>query len=245
MLCRVLTVAALVLTVTLGWLLEFKWLVVRQVTCYLEDQSPCSTKLTAALSPYSGLPLFSPELKSFNQQLPTRTQGYRLLRQSQTWFGQLTFVFAAKPPLVSLANPGTQDWLLITDDGTFISQTNQPPAGTTKVTYAASYQPQAANLPLPLTAFIAALVNQLHLKGVPVATMQIFHDQVIAGSLPDQKTALFSAAQPVSRQVASLQLILTKATMDPNLPVIDVRYEKPVLRAAIPGQTSLSIESNH
>lgn len=238
--------ATLIICISLiiaGYLVQFNLLVVRQINCRLSTADLCPESEIAILSALQGQPLLSPLFKELESWYLPKSRGYQLQTESWSLGGVLNITLTPKNPIMSLKTPSGRSWLEIASDGTLIKEVDDPRPGTVKILYAATYQPEKSLPASKLLNSLIDLVFSLSAKGIPVDTITLYHDTVIAAQLPDNKQAVFSASEPISRQVASLQVILTKATMSKETPVIDVRFDKPVLRAALPGQTSVSIHS--
>lgn len=228
--------------IILAYVLQFKVFVVRKVNCSL-DGGACPDNLISSLDRlYLGQPLFSPALSSLNQSLTQFLKVYHLKQAEVNYQGQLTADFTPKPPLLSLFNSETQSWISVAADGTFLDVLQAPIANTTVINFAPTYVTDPNFKTIELMSYLSALVGSLADVGIRLPAMKIYQNTVIAADLPNDFQVLFSAGSPLPRQVASLQLILAKATINESTPIIDVRFDKPVLRQVIPGQSSVILQ---
>jgi cell division septal protein FtsQ len=69
---------------------------------------------------------------------------------------------------------------------------------------------------------------------VSVKSFEVIDQFTLEASLTGGYIALFNPQGDVSRQVATLQAIFKAATMNPQLPYIDVRFDKPVFKPLVP-----------
>jgi hypothetical protein len=96
--------------------------------------------------------------------------------------------------------------------------------------------PQAAGLRIgdrisdSTLSFGLRLITLLSQSFINTSQISLLSDRLITVTLAEGKTALFTTHYDLTRQVTSLQLILSKSTIATDYPVIDVRYEQPVLR---------------
>lgn len=231
-----------VLIVVTGLWLEFRFFVVKNISCQINQGEPCPTQVTGLISKYQGMSYFSPRLTQLPARLASAFPGLVLEKYELDFPHSYSFFFKTLPPFISLQEPQAETWLYLSQDGAFIGSGPLPAPETSQVRYGSTYRSPTDSVDQPPMPFIISLVNQLARLGIPIQQLTILDKQLLTLTLPDDKLALFSVSQPVSRQVASLQVILTKATMSHETPVIDVRFDPPVLRVALPVHTSVDVK---
>lgn len=230
--------------ITWGLIVQKKILVVKKINCSVAQTQPCPESIAASLNQkLLHQSIFSPLIDKLDSFLNSEVKGYAPKTVQLGLGGDLIIDLVPKSPILSLQDPVKSTWILIADDGTFVSEASQSGIGTVAVSYSPTYQ---ENRDLPISVLVnhlAELVRSLSNYGVPITQIILYQNSVITGTLPNNRLAIFSALEPISRQVASLQLILSKATISKDTPVIDVRFAKPVLRQALPVQSSVELRS--
>jgi hypothetical protein len=85
----------------------------------------------------------------------------------------------------------------------------------------------------PTINFALDLIEQLDTSFIPFDSIMVENPETLLVTLESGHIAVFSSALEVSRQLTSLQVILTKAKIDQEVRYLDVRFDQPVLRSKL------------
>jgi hypothetical protein len=206
------------------------WHIQSHICTYFE-QAPCPDIIEAELSNYNGknILLFSPDL------LEQKLLAVEPRAKSVNVFVQLPHIiqveFMQEDLLANVKIATNSASLLVSNSYIVTSQSLTPNARIPEVIY-----PQGNVLRMgdkitdsPL-AFSLQIIQELTESFINIHRVIVYSDRLILVDLSKNRQAIFTTHADLSWQVTSLQLILSKATISQDMPVIDVRYEQPVLR---------------
>ncbi|OGV94627.1 hypothetical protein A3A66_01240 [Microgenomates group bacterium RIFCSPLOWO2_01_FULL_46_13] len=213
-----------------GYLWWSPWLRIQTIECKEAGKSECSEVVWAEAKQYLGHHTFLLKPEALEERLlsvnPRFTKVAVEPQLPQTLVVNINYSQAA----AMLVTSGNEQGLVVDETGKVVgmekSSTSQLPIITVPVLDEVVIG-NTIKEPTHLAALV--LIQELNERLMTFEHLEVVVNGEIRLRLPGGKIAIFSAGSDLSRQVTSLQLILTKATID-KYREIDLRFEHPVLR---------------
>lgn len=221
----------LIISTALIILLQSDYWHIKSHTCTYFQDAPCPDIIEAELTNYYGKNIlsFSPYL--LKHKLLAVEPRAKNVNVSVQFPHTIQIKFVQEDLLANVKIATNSASLLVSNSYVVTGQSYTPNARIPEVIY-----PQAINLRMgdkitnsPLE-FSLKIIQDLTESFIDIHRVIVYSDRLILVDLPKNRQAIFTTHADLSRQVTSLQLILSKATIAQDMPVIDVRYEQPVLR---------------
>lgn len=202
-----------------------------QISCLNQDEKECDPVVMAELNRHKGESTFLINTKDIKQKLINANPAYRDINVLAKLPKLLIVTMTDKSEYSNLkvaSNSGSfivDQNLRIVDESTKESGTIFTIIAPEAVQYGVGDQ-----ITDPTIIKSYEIARQLKKKYINFENIIITSPTMIIAVLPDGKKVLFTTTKDISRQVTSLQLILSKATITPEPREIDVRFDKPVLK---------------
>ena len=201
-----------------------------QVVCH-SDGEPCSDAYTTTIN--EALPH---SLLFFNQSHINNA----LVKQFPELATPITFAFmppstitttlSTRKPVALVSFPTSVVPRAYSLEGVPIPlSTHQPALSQIKFLYSPSIE-SGGIITSQADRNILLFVHEATTQGIFFSTVNVATAFEAHLSLNGSYWVIANPSQPHTRQLTTLQLILSQATMNPQLPVIDVRYTQPVLK---------------
>jgi hypothetical protein len=224
-------VISLVFIIALAFLLRSDMFRLRQYTCTYLDQAPCPPQVTAEIDKQLGTSIFLFSPQNLRQKLLQAIPQTETIDITVSWPDSVDLTFTSSELLANLQSATNSASLTIAANRIIIDYQALP-----DTTLPVIISPAVASLRVgdkatdPALEYSLSLITTLKDHYIKAHILDSSDPTAIIVSLNDGFQAIFNHHRDLSRQVTSLQLILSKATIDPDLRIIDVRYDQPVLR---------------
>jgi hypothetical protein len=203
----------------------------KTVICQDETGAVCPPKLMQVMAEYQHHSLFKLSPGLIKTRLETDFPELQVLSQKIIWPNTYQLNLAPRLVAFQIQKTPAEPMVLIDNSGKVIGFDQNPPTNQDYIVY-----PNLPGVQLgesvddPLILFAFRLVSAL--SKTQIAHQRIFLEtpNTVTVELNQGKSVLFSNNQDLSRQVTSLQAILSLPTMQEGLTTIDLRFQKPVLR---------------
>jgi hypothetical protein len=221
----------LVLIIAIILFLFSSYFDIKSHTCkYLDDQ-PCPQIIEAELDRFHHTSIFNFSPAALKQKLLAVDPRSERIDIKITFPHAFSVSFYPQTLLANIKVATNSANLLVSRQKVITGQSTNPQPNLPVIIY-----PQAINLRIgdlvsdtPLS-FTLDLLQALEKSFINISQIYLYSDKLILAQIDRDKQAIFTTHSELSRQVTSLQLILSKATIMKDLPVIDVRFDQPVLR---------------
>jgi len=222
----------LVVWLLVVFFLKSPWFAISHITC-IEAQSSCPEEIIAELGKYQGRPTLLTDPDEIKSGLNYILNGKSVEKVQVTLPSTLSVEINPHVPLANITNAQKKQWLLLKSDY-FLHELNEAVPGIPVIIVAPQVPVTVGDdvKDNPVGKTYNALREMAGKSIIPEAVYIVSADD-IRFKLDQDKIALLSANKDISRQVTTLQLILLKATMDTSRPVIDVRFDRPVLKPGL------------
>lgn len=203
-----------------GWLLFGPLLRIRQIFCQVATD-PCPAPVWTELNQLENRPLVLLNINTLKTKLASLYPTASTVAVTRLLPRALRIEISLRFPAAQIKSaPASADVIVVDDQG--ITLTSSPSADLPLLI---THLPRS-----PLTLAAIKLARLLQDSYLPFAYLSVNTDQsFIEAYLPSGQRIRFSSQKDLSTQVRSLQLILRQATINPSLPIIDLRFDRPIL----------------
>jgi hypothetical protein len=203
----------------------------RRVDCQNQANQPCDPNVVAELKSHLGRSIFTIPGKDITAKIEAANPAYQQVIITAKLPDLLTVRMVDREEYALLKSASTSAALVINQNLLVVAKSIAPPTGTFLVISDRALQVGVGDY-LSDQALVAAFsLGRLLTKAyIPTQYFNLVTPDYLLVLLADGKQAVFSTTLDLSRQVTSLQLILQKATIQKEPRVIDLRFDKPVLK---------------
>lgn len=201
---------------------------VHTISCTLDVNSACPEEIVAELQHMTGQSLITLHPEPIGEKIRTAMPSIQSIRFTKKLPGTLEASLTSSPLAYVLALSPIPPFFLINEGGIAIASTQEKPE---RIVRSHAVQTLAIGGRLPEEMHQAVLAIQMELKkmSLPVAEIEYVSGDEIVLYVSDDRRAVLSAAA-INTQLATLQQILSEATMSQENRVIDLRFAHPVFR---------------
>jgi cell division septal protein FtsQ len=202
------------------------------INCYQGPTQPCSQKIYGYLQSYYGTSLLSlspSQIRLYLKQLDPQIDQVAVKLN----FPHTLTVNLSQTPLIAQIQTATNSGILLVNQNNFTSLSQQPSSKLPLIISPYTHLNSGESVTHQELLFAINLVRILQNNAISFTSLTVNSPTQIIADLKSGRAAVFSSQSDLSRQVTSLQLILSESTINPALPVIDVRFKKPVLKPSI------------
>ena len=219
------------LVICLYGLFSGPWLRLEQINCQYTDQSPCETVILAELLKYRHQFLLFINPAKIRQKLTSALPDSRQINVNLILPKTLTVTINRESPWITIKLSSSNVFYLTGRNLRIISQSTDAPA-TLPVISLSGIEVLTVGQTISDPSLIAAasILDLLTAADIPVMSIKIISADEIVCIFPDHRQGIFTGLKDLSRQVTALQLVLLKTTINSSLPIIDVRFDKPILK---------------
>ena len=205
---------------------------INRVTCVDSNNLICNEVVMAELNRYKGEHTFLVETVEIANKIENANATYDNVRIEARLPDELIAFIDQKIAQVSL-QVATQSAALVVDEKMIvIERRDSLVQGSdriiTRSAGSLTIGDQVSDKP---TIWAVSLLTELKEQFVPFSLIRVIDYSTVVVELRDGRETWFLVGKDVVRQVTSLQLILSKATIQPLPSIIDLRFEEPVLRS--------------
>lgn len=203
-----------------GWLLLGPLLRVRQIFCQVATD-PCPAPVWAELNQLENRPLLLLNINTLKTKLASLYPTASTVAVTRLLPRAMRIEISLRLPAAQIKSaPTSADVIVVDDQG--VTLTALPSADLPIL---------ITSLPRsPLTLAAIKLARLLKDSYLPFVYLSVNADQsFIEAYLPSGQRIRFSSQKDSFAQVRSLQLILRQATINQSLPIIDLRFDRPIL----------------
>lgn len=221
----------LTIIISLTYILFSPWLRVQYINCHYFNHQPCPSEIQAELQKHQHQPILFLSINDLVSRLSTGLPQVSQVNIDIHLPQTLSASFETQPLYANIQTSSSSASLIVSRQYQVIHILETPDSTLPSITYDKATDITISDqITDPALLFALDLIDQLNQHYLPVKPIFIYSPQEIALDLPHNQLALFDSQQDITRQVTSLQSILSKATIDSSLPVIDLRYNQPVLK---------------
>lgn len=223
----------LVIVLALGTYALFKgnYFRLSEITCKNHQGETCDEVVLAELSNHKGKSVFNINTKAIKEKLQKANPAYQDIAVLVKLPNILTVTMRDKVDYANLKVASSSAVFLVDQNLLIVNKTDNPTRGifTIIAESAAQYGvgDQITDDTLVKTFNLVELLRKNYLQFSEITVSS--PTKVIVG-LPEGKRAIFTTTRDLPRQVTSLQLILSKATIAKEPQEYDMRFDKPVLK---------------
>lgn len=217
--------------ITVASFFTLQELKLQRVRCSMSSGNTCPAPIIAQLESLTNHSLLTLDLAMLRDQIyAVYPQVSRIDIQSR--FPQELHVnIHTKANAAALKTGPETTALVVASDNTITELTDQPNPDYPVILYAQAEKFAVGETITDQAAlFSLSLASTLKEGFISFSQVKIQDPETITVQLDEGFTAVFSSALDVSRQVNTLQLILSKAKIDQTTPIIDLRFKQPVLK---------------
>lgn len=206
----------------------------RHLNCSFDLNQPCPLVIIRDLEHYLSKPtlrLNPTDLKTKYLNLIPEVEAVEL---AILFPHTLNINFSTTQPIAAVMTAPDSPALLISSSHIAQSVVDELPPGTYLIIYPEAYRISLGDaIEDPALKFALQLGSSLEASSISLKDIEIISQDTILANLEMGSVAIFTSLIDLDRQLTSLQLILSKATIDPGYRFIDVRFDEPVLRRTL------------
>ncbi|MFC1653939.1 FtsQ-type POTRA domain-containing protein [Patescibacteria group bacterium] len=215
----------------ISWSLTSSFFRINVIECSTATDKPCDQEVLAELNRYKGQSTFLVNTKKIENKIASANPTYSGISVTARLPNIISINMDSKKTYANLKVASKSATLIVDQDLFVVSKQPKPTPGAFTIISKDIYTLGVGDKiedELTLSAFSIAeefVKNYLSFEEVNVVSKT----EIII-KISGEKTAIITSTEDVPRQVTSLQLILSKATISPEPRIYDMRFDKPVLK---------------
>ena len=202
-----------------------------QVTCENHEGKICDEVVIAELGSHKGESIFNINTKAIKSELQKASPAYQDIVVLVKLPNMLVVTMRDKVDYANLKVASNSAVFLVDPNLLIVNKTDIPTKGNFTIVAESAVQygvgDKITDDTLVKTFELVELFRKNYLQFNEII---VSSPTSIIVSLPEGKRAIFTTTRDLPRQVTSLQLILSKATIAKEPQVYDMRFDKPVLK---------------
>lgn len=204
---------------------------IKTVLCTNQDNNACDEVVTAELATHLAESIFTVNTKNIKQELEKANPAYQEVSVIAKLPNRLEVTMIDKVEYANLKIASNSATLLVDKNLLIVEKLPVAKSGIFTIIAQNAGSLGVGDIITDKTIVGAfKIAEELKKSYLAFSTITINSPTYIAVDLPEEKKAVFTVTKDISRQVTSLQLILTKATIAKEPQVYDMRFDKPVLK---------------
>jgi hypothetical protein len=213
------------------WLFTGDYFRVSKITCENQQGKTCDEVVMAELGSHRGESIFAVHTKAIKNKLEKASPAYQEVVVLAKLPNLLSVTMRDKVDYANLKVASNSAVFLVDQNLLIVNKTDAPTRGifTIIAENAQKYGvgDQITDETLVKTFDLVELLRKSYLQFDEIT---VSSPTMVIVTLPEGKRALFTTTRDLPRQVTSLQLILSKATIAKEPQEYDMRFDKPVLK---------------
>jgi hypothetical protein len=214
----------------IGYLWFSDYLKVNETYCVTASGSDCDSVVIAEIDRLKGTHTFLVKVDELKSKSVKANPAYSKVRVEVEFPGTVRVWIEGKNPVAFLKSATESAALMVDEDYRVVERVEKVERGSLEILSdttiglgvgdVVEYEP---------ILFAIELGGRLEENFISVKLIKV-SEEGIEVTLMNDRLAIFDLRKDVTRQVTSLQLILSKATISPEPQIIDLRFDKPVLK---------------
>lgn len=232
-------VSVLVIIIAISWLIFGSFFNLTNIVCQEVSGGPCSNQVLSALNQFAHRSIFTLSSTRVIQTVMTADPNTAEVRFSVKLPNTVSIIITPISPVAQFTFDDPQSApLIVSGTGKELAQAG---SNLPQISVDRSFNRPSLIKQSDLINFTIELLHSLNSTFIKYDKVSLADTNTVKIQLPDNRTAVFSPHQPATRQVTTLQSILSAATIKTDNPIIDVRFNDPVLKPLHTASQSASI----
>jgi ribosomal protein L23 len=204
---------------------------IQNIECVSLNQAPCDPNVVAELNRHINKLIFTVNTQEIKEKIKKADPIYSGVEIEAILPNTLKVTMNKKDFFANLQVSSNSASLIIDQDQIVVDKQPFPTPGTFTIIVSSADQYSVGDRLIDSNTLIAfEVADALRINYLSFNQIYFISNTEIIISLHDDKTAIVTGVGDISRQVTSLQLILSKATISPEPRVFDMRFDMPVLK---------------
>ena len=204
---------------------------IQNIECSSLNETPCDQNVVAELSRHKNELIFTTNTQEIEEKIKKADPIYSGVEISVILPNTLKAIMNKKDFFANLQVSSNSASLIVDQDQVVVDKQPFPTPGTFSIISSSANQYVVGDKILDSNTLIAfEVASELRRNYLSFNQIYFISSNEIIISLHDNKTAIVTGVGDIPRQVTSLQLILSKATISPEPRTIDMRFDMPVLK---------------
>ena len=215
----------------LYWVFSSSFFTIKNIECDTQNKIPCDQNILAEIETHKGSLIFTTNTKSIEEKIKKADPIYSGLKIIAILPNTLKISMDRINYFANLKVSTDSASLIVDINKVVIDKQPSPTPGTFSIISSTASQYSVGDkISDPNTLLAFKIADELKRNYLTFTQINILSPTEITVDLNDDKTAILTSTQDMSRQVTSLQLILSKATISPEPQIFDMRFGMPVLK---------------
>ena len=204
---------------------------IQNIECSSLNKTPCDQNVIAELNKHKDKLIFTTNTHEIEEKIKRADPIYSGVEINAILPNTLKASMNKKDFFANLQVSTNSASLIIDQDQVVVDKQPSPTPGTFSIISSAANQYVVGDkISDPNTLIAFEIASELRRNYLSFNQIYFVSNNEIIISLHQDKTAIVTSVEDISRQVTSLQLILSKATISPEPRIIDMRFDMPVLK---------------
>lgn len=202
-----------------------------KISCINQEEKECDPVVMAELENHRGRSIFTINTKSIEEKLEKANPSFQNVAVVTKLPHELIVTMVDKVEYTHLKIASSSAIFLVDQNLRIVDKTQNPNAGKFTIqTEKASEYGVGDRIEDDVLVKVFELGRLLQMNYLSFSLITVGSPTYVVIDLPESKKAVFTTTKDLSRQVTSLQLILSKATITKEPREYDMRFDKPVLK---------------
>lgn len=203
---------------------------IKNISCSYFNASVCPEAVMAELNKYQNQSTLFLNTSTLKSRLLSAIPESEEIIIKKSLPQSLQVAFTAQSPLLNLKIATNSAALVLSRQNRIVNQTVEPDPNLTTIIYKEAATMRVGDLVNdPVINFVSRALPLIQ-NIFPTSLVTVISPQEIIFKGDNGKKVIMTSIDSPTRQVTTLQLILSEDTMSSDFTVIDIRFEKPVLR---------------
>jgi cell division septal protein FtsQ len=203
------------------------------LSCQMTNGETCPAIVIAELSQAQNQPIFLTDTDIIRQKIISTVPSVKRVEVHTRLPNQIDVTLYPAEIFASLRSENSLNALLVTSDLRVVETASDSLADKPVIITAnASELSLGDYVDAQALLFTRDLIMHLQSQYLSPTRLSIMNEEEIVVNFKEGFTGVFSPNLDVTRQVTTLQLILSEVTINQSIPIIDVRFQNPVLKPA-------------
>lgn len=204
---------------------------IQNIECSSLNETPCDQNVIAELNRHQGELIFTTNIHEIEEKIKKADPIYSGVEINAILPNTLKASMNKKDFFANLQVSTNSASLIVDQDQVVVDKQPFPTPGTFSIiSNSANQYVVGDKISDPDTLIAFEVANELRRNYLSFNQIYFINNNEIIISLHHNKIAIVTGVGDISRQVTSLQLILSKATISPEPRIIDMRFDMPVLK---------------
>lgn len=201
------------------------------IGCQTSIESPCPDFVIPELEKFKNTLSYVARFDEVTSKLLANIPQAEDISIQTVWPNKIEAFITMQHELANLSIPASTSAYVVSSTGQLVAVTDTPnPHLPTIIASSAADLIISDQINNPSLTTAINMIKALYNIGLKPTKIDVLSDQDIEIAINTGKLILVTSMKPVATQVHALQLILSQSTMSEVAPIIDIRYDRPVLK---------------